>query len=596
MSLTHPRFDSSSKPRCAIIQLSTLSDLLQNLMALRAVKQLYPELDLTLVVRESHAHILRPIVWIKEVIGLPEDKILKPVMDREEPLSFGLQELAKWIKPLIQERWDFVVNWSYSESSSYLTALLPGHIKLGYSRRKDVTLMCVDGWSHYIQAVVQKDQNSDCVDQNIHRTDILTTQLLTALQINLGTPKEPGNSQVTSKDFFSFGTSTSPLANPMKRSVALQLGNWGVENWASLSSYILNRHPEYQILLLGEKSESALADEIINHTQTLSKKTEKIINLVGKTDFSSWASIISQSQWLISDKLASLHLASLMGTRVITLAHHASSWAENGPYGNGHYVLSPISQNSVSPESVYATWAYASQEWIFRKHLNLKQYFEQLNWDIELEDVNIFRSQIRTPDHGGGIQFESMISKSFSTNEWSSKFLGYLARAWYCGWVPPLDQELTRENINPSLTQNMRHLQKATLVFTELCNEAIKTAESLSKNCSRLPSSALIEISKREEIMQLGNVLQNIDKKIEDLGKDHASIRAFSRMSKVLLHHLSGDGLFELSKESIECYRQLHQGAKLLQDWIHFTLSLVKPVVITPEAKIIPLHHSGKTL
>jgi ADP-heptose:LPS heptosyltransferase len=112
--------------RCLILQLSSLSAILKNLMSLRAVKHLYPNLEITLVVQESHAATLQSISWISEVVALPQQK----------PVSDGLQNLARWVKPLVQERWDFVVNWSFSESSSYLTALLPGIIYSGYCSKR----------------------------------------------------------------------------------------------------------------------------------------------------------------------------------------------------------------------------------------------------------------------------------------------------------------------------------------------------------------------------------------------------------------------------------------------------------------------------
>ena len=177
--------------RCLVIQLARLGDTLQSLMALKAAKQLYPQLEIHFLARERFASAARRVPWIEEVITLPTDDLLGPVVRGEAAERQALLGLAQWLSPLIEEPWDLLMNWSYSDASSYLTAMIPATVKLGYTRAKDQAFSCSDGWSHYMQAIVQGR-----VDQNIHLTDILTTQLLTALQIHVGDPVDAGDQPV----------------------------------------------------------------------------------------------------------------------------------------------------------------------------------------------------------------------------------------------------------------------------------------------------------------------------------------------------------------------------------------------------------------
>ena len=49
-----PKNSKDSGPiRCLVIQLARLGDTVQSLMALRAAKQLYPQLEITLLTRET---------------------------------------------------------------------------------------------------------------------------------------------------------------------------------------------------------------------------------------------------------------------------------------------------------------------------------------------------------------------------------------------------------------------------------------------------------------------------------------------------------------------------------------------------------------
>src|SRR5262249_39467394 len=101
-----------------------------------------------------------------------------------------------------------------------------------------------------------------------------------------------------------------------------------------------------------------------------------------------WATIIGQCQWLLSGDTAALHVASVLGTRVVNVSVGPVRWTETGPYGNGHYVIAAeatcggcengshqISDHTcrqlVTPEAVYASWSYAANEWAHRRQMSL---------------------------------------------------------------------------------------------------------------------------------------------------------------------------------------------------------------------------------
>ncbi len=597
-----------TKPiRCLIIQLTRLGDTLQSLMALRAAQQLYPQLEIHFVVRERFAEAARRVPWLKNVVVLPSDEILGPVLSGKGTEKEALQKLAGWVRPLVQEPWDLVLNWSYSEASSYLAGLIPSRVKLGYSRAPDVSLSCRDGWSHYIQAVVQGG-----IHQNIHLTDVLTTQLLTALQIHAGEPADNGDAPVTSKSFFTLSASLKvdqDLGNRWrdrsKKWIAVQLGagkeekTWESENWAALISQILKNHPEYGIFLLGGKEDQERANRLILTLQRQGTHAASILSLVGRSDFDLWASAVSRAQWLIAADTAAVHLASVLGTRVLNLSFGGVRWNETGPYGNGHYVVAsnlpceacetPMStakhvcKTQLSADLVYGAWSYAIQDSVFRRQLTFEQHLQKQGLGARSREVRAFRSRIRGSSDGGGVVYEAISPHALKLNDWTSMVMGHIARAWYCGWVPPLGQELTRNAITPSLIQSLRQLQESAEVLTKICDEAARTATHLNRHSSKLKSQKIMQLRDREQIQDMSKKLQELDALIERLGKTHAPLAAFSQMSKVLMHNLLGEQISELGRETAECYRQLLEGVGILREWIRFTLTLARPVAIRSE-------------
>ncbi|OFZ55357.1 MAG: hypothetical protein A2428_13535 [Bdellovibrionales bacterium RIFOXYC1_FULL_54_43] len=597
----------SQRPiRCLVIQLARMGDTLQSLMALRAAKELYPALEIHFVARERFADAAKRVPWIDEVIVLPTDSLLGPIISGEVSERSGLKEIARWVAPLCGFRWDLIVNWTYSESSSFLTGILPARVKLGYSRQRDTTFSCADGWSHYIQAVVQGG-----IEQNIHLTDILTTQLLTALQIHFGEPADSGGAAVTSKHFFSaipdeITVSEWHLRDRSKKWIAIQLGaaqpekTWDAKNWAKLTEHILQRHPECRFVLLGGKGDQTRAKAFVD---SLTRENRKhLIDVVGETDFELWARIVSDCNWVFSADTAAIHLASILGTRVLNVSVGPVRWTETGPYGNGHYVLSsakPCSackdrgvpaehtcRNDVTPEGVYGAWSYGSSEWSHRRQLSIETHFARLGWSAELHSIAIHRSKIRDASAGGGVVFENLLHRQLEIANWTAMVIEHIGRTWYCGWTPGIGQELSRDTISPDLIKALRALEESSRVMIQACEKGARLATELHDKSRELRSQKVMSLQNRTELNILAGELERIDKLVNQLGKLHPPLRLFPQMFTVLMHNLRGDRLSELGLESASCYRQLGVGASQLKDWLQFTLKMARPVVLRPASEL----------
>ncbi len=600
-----PRLDVNSGPpiRCLIVQLARLGDTLQSLMALRAAKQLYPHLEIHFLCRDRFSCAAKRIPWIHSVITFPTAELLGPIIHGEKNKTQTLGDLARWIAPLVKDPWDMVINWTFSESSSYLTALVPARVKLGYTRRRDSTFAGADGWSHFIQAIVQNK-----IYQNIHLTDILTTQFLTALQIHKGDPIGDGNSTVTSKGFFSLQLTedevrSSNTDSSSRKWISIQLcavknlSIWSVKSWVQLIQFILQRHPDHGIYLLGTEAELPSSQLILEEMKNHPAITH-LVNLVGKTSFDLWASTISRSQWLIAGDSAAIHLASVLGVRVLNIAIGSIRYFETGPYGNGHYVVTsarncegclvetsdPHVQHTCSSdipaEAIYATWAYANNEWAHRRQISIETHFSRLGWSHSLSAIRAYRTRIRNPSDGGGVLYEPILKRPLRIEEWTGMVMGHLARGWYCGWLPPVGQELTRESMSPSLIQKLREMSDSTQVLSKICLQASQTADSLRQKSLALKSDKIMGVRDREEIQELGKSLLDLETLLERITKTHPALMGFSQMSKVLMHHLQGAHLSDLGKETAECYRQINEGVLIFRQWIFATLALIKPMAV----------------
>ena len=540
-----------------IIQHGTLSHQFQSLMALRAIKQLYPQIRLNVWVPLALRHVYDKTPWIDQVIA-------------EESRSMS-------------RHWDWAINWSLDESTGRLMRRVSADHKIGFGQASDETVLCHDEWSTYIKGVIQTG-----LPQDIHLTDIWTTQALTSFQQHLGEPSEAAaRNPVTSRSFFRLEFVDDGFDWDWQHSslkwLALQLdlppkGQWTVDQWKALVLTVIDRNPDYNLLLCGDETASVWAGELDRALRPLLPKGIKCLFRVGKTTFDQWTHMVSRCQWLIGFPGAGVQLASLLGTRVLLLNQgSAASLQESGPYGNGHYVLS----GAFSPESIVEVWKYASTEWSHQRRQALEH--------PSLENQSVYRTRIRTVEEGGGVVFENMLREVLSITEWSSRVVGQIARSWYCGWTAPAGKDLKHHHIRPELLRELRGLLESLEVIEKISQQAMLACSQISDRSLRLHSEKIMRLQDRESIAHIATKLFELDQLTDRVTEIKEPLKMFTYMRKVMMHELRGQGLTQVSKQSAIVYQRLNDAIRLYRDWTKATIDLAKPrmVLTRPEKEML---------
>lgn len=575
--------------RCLIIQTAGQSELMQSLMALRAAKQLYPQLELHLIVRKEWQDSLSGINWLESVVALPLDDWMGPLSRNEKTLRQTMGPVARWISPLAAQSWDMVINWSFTEASSWLTALLPARHKLGFSRTRDCTFSCMDDWSIFIQSIIQQK-----IPQNIHLTDVYTTQLLTALQISYGEPRDVGNEMVTSKGFFQSLKAENSITiylSPDYHWIGIQLGTLDEELLLKLCKEILKNHPDHGLVLMGDESQADFAKQI----ESKIRARHRLVNLTLKKHrveaFHNWSTAIGRCRWIISGEHPGVHLAGVLGTRVLFVCDEKLDLYQKGPYGNGHLILLYPEKTHPAVESLYALWTYVSRGSMYERNHSLVSHLETFDIDPVHLPCRVLRSRIRTLEDGGGVVYDFISQHALRSQDWSSAVMGQLARLWYCGWVAPLGHELERARMSPELIQYLRQLEESVRVLKQLLDESIGTITLLLEKTRTLHSDRIMRLEDKNQIQELAQRLEDLDQLIDRVGALHEPLRGFSCMLKVVMHNLPGHALREVGQESARAYMKIKTGVDTLLQWISHTRQLVKPQAIKG-GQLLPLERN----
>jgi ADP-heptose:LPS heptosyltransferase len=411
-----------------VVQLGTIEESFRSLMALKAVKHLYPDTKIHVISRPEGSAPFKRVDWLASVLETPS------LSAAQDPVP----AVARWIDQVIGKTYDLSVNWTWSlehsRMASILMTLIPSLVKFGDGLRDDASPVSYDAWSIYHHAWANPKSE---VEQDIHPTDIITTQLLTALQIHVGDPQpEDGVSAVTSKYFFKMISAAAPDAWSSRpknlKWAAVHYGSLGAraEEWIET---VLKRHPDSGVVVLNETP------------LELETRSDRVINLSSQTHFDSSVQVLSQCQWLIAGQTPAVELASLLNTRIFQVVQGSGlKWVEQGPYGNTHVVCQ--FESEWEPEVAYAVWSHAQSEWFHKGKVSLGDHARNLGLADALARAQVYRSRIRAATEGGGVSYDRLPtdgSNAVATQfeSWMYRIRGQMARAWFCGWTPPIEDE-----------------------------------------------------------------------------------------------------------------------------------------------------------
>ena len=555
-----------------IIQLGGVDEVFRSLMALKAIKHLYPEMSLHVIVRKDVSAPVKRIEWLSSVIETPSFK------EGEDPVK----KVAVWIDQVIHEQYDILTNWTqsnrYARMAAITATLIPAIIKFGDYLREDLSFGSYDAWSMYRQAWMRTP-----IEQDIHVIDVITTQLLTALQIHAGDPHPDASSlAVTSKYFFKVvpeNHSSTWLARPKNlKWIAVHSRSVG-ERGSELVAMILKRHPDAGIVMVGETP-----------CDWDTESNPRIINFTGNLHFDSLVQVLSQCVWMISGPGAIVDLASLINLRVLYLNSpqdsHSLKWTESGPYGNGHIALT--FGDSFLPEVTYATWSYFFSEWFHKNSFDIKTHFSNLGFADAIDQVQIYRSRIRPGNEGGGVCYENIFATPLNFETWMFRMRGQMARAWFCGWLPNVDLEIAKVKANPELMKRIRVAKDSVKVMSKLCLEGHAQADQLRITSDSIKTPHLMSIEDRDQIEEHGRKLLEIEALMSRVVQVEPELDCFVKWYQQMMHNATGETIGQMAKETMHAFELVNEGLDLIAIYAQKTLELGKPKAVA-QAKVIEI-------
>lgn len=315
------------------VQLARLGDIYQTWPTLLATVRQNPEAEVHLLVRERFQGAAVGLPATVKVHSLPSASILGPVIRDLKEIDSSQSRLNEFLESLQAERFDKVVNLSFSPFSSYLNHFLgsDGAECVGYNRHPDGYFHMPDDLSAYFHAQVGIGRWN-----RYHLTEIFAS--MAGVQLESSDWTIPGRlpffERVLPSDYIVMHVGASQVEK-----------SWSGESWSQLIEEVLESS-SIGIVLVGSRGEDAVVEKVVE------RHPQRVLNLVGKTRVPDLLFITQWANLCVGGDSVVMHAASLSGTPCLNLSCQSVNFWETGPVFPGSEVIWAPRMKDISVDHV----------------------------------------------------------------------------------------------------------------------------------------------------------------------------------------------------------------------------------------------------
>ena len=306
-----------------IVKLSAIGDVIHTLPALNAIRNYYPDANITWLVEEDAAPLVIGHKALDRVIVSKRKRWLKAL--KSLSLLSTIKDVHGFIKVLRDTRYDMILDFQALLKSGILIALARGQRKIGFGK----------GLEHMEHSYMFLNERIPAVDMEIHA---LTRGMVLLNAIGIPTNEIEYKLPVSNDDCEKVdelmkrhdinGVKFLIAINPVAK---WESKLWPKERFARLADMIIDEY-DARIIFTGGSEDRHIIQDI------MSAMKGRALNLAGHTTLKMLAALYEKTALVISTDTGPMHLAAAMETPVVAIFGPTAPW-RTGPYGSGHRVV-----------------------------------------------------------------------------------------------------------------------------------------------------------------------------------------------------------------------------------------------------------------
>jgi ADP-heptose:LPS heptosyltransferase/spore maturation protein CgeB len=562
---------NSEKQKILVLNLTRLGDILQSTPLLVELKRRNPGAEIHYLAVSGFAEVCRYIPEIDRIIPFDFNAAIAISKAAIKSLPRRLQEMDEFITSLQNERYDAVFNLSHSRISALLCHLLGAPRTYGLTLDEEGYRRLQDPWARYFFTanlnrpfnrfnLVDIHLGLVCGDFERRREKRLSFRIPDQAEVKAAELLIP-----PSRQKFDYWVAFQAGASlPSKR--------YPLSAFADLGQR-LRQELRAGIVLLGSRAEQKL---VLPLAEALG---DSCLNLTGKTDLAVLAAVLRRMHLLITNDTGTQHLATAVGTRILSLCFGSAFSHETGPYGEGHLVVEPVipcfpcgfhvqcpqfrCHELVTPDDVFL---------LSRAMLTAESRIPILIGEEERSRrINVYR----TTFDADGFWIEKPIIKRPLTVQDLVNILNRVIWKKLLSSAPPsafpdpmqkIGEELS-DYLPPASERFAAEIRRCLDAFARLQQQAA-AGQGL---CAQLQALAGMPEPALQRINAIAEELARLDREIGVIGSTEPSVNSLVLDFTFGKQSLEGDDLRRLARETEILYRRLDEASQnyllFLRQW-----------------------------
>jgi ADP-heptose:LPS heptosyltransferase len=577
-----------------ILNLTRMGDLLQTTPLIAGLKKKYPDSKITLLANKNFADICKDIPFIDELHTFDVKQFAPKDGNGEPSLLMIYNYLDSLIERMKSKNFDTAINLSHSKLSAIFTSQLNvpdvrGLYSTGYGHR-----VIRHPWLNYFCNIIfnRRYNRFNLVDIYMKSGDI--QPLSKRLYLNTAKEAEGFADEFLKKN----GVDDGDLLIGFQPASSRPDRRWPPDSFARLGSELVRKYGA-KIIIFGVPSEKEVGDDI------QLRMGGNAINAVGKTSVRELSALLKRCHALVTNDTGTMHIASAVGTKVVALFFAHALVHETGPYGEGHIILqsdipcspcshhtnckNPVCKDYITVEDVLAAISLIEGGKGARGQGGKDVIASQRRSNLLESSFKRVIPYYSTFDRDNMVEFLPLTKKTADVGD----IAGFAYRVmWkmllgYGGSLdlkPLTDTKKIFEESAMVAEKIRRHFDIQTddtginnlfNAFNEMAQygrEGISFAKEIIKEVSRFKIND-------EYVKELGNKIDDIDKKINLLSLTEPAAGPIASMFKFAKENLQGDNILALAEDTIMIYTALVKEAGMMEQLLGLiTENLQQPI------------------
>lgn len=296
-----------------VLQIAKPAENLLAWPALRALRRTQPEAEIHVLTRAPLAESLKLWNVADQIHVMPSADLLEALLQNKPADRDVLAPMGEFVGQLQDENYDRIINLSFTVLSSWITHFAANKDTLvqGYSRHSDGWLNVADDVSAFIFA-----QSGTGRANRVHLSDLFASLV---------------DVDLVSSDWDANGFPLKDHGLP-EEYVVLPV-TAGVPDhqmpgffWSRILKHFSDATTDVTVVLTGTADESGLAAEIRSQAPTT-----RIVDLTGRTEIQDLFGVIAGARLLLGANNVGTQIASLVGTKTLSLGLSGGNFWESGP-------------------------------------------------------------------------------------------------------------------------------------------------------------------------------------------------------------------------------------------------------------------------